>query len=45
MTNPSEGKRVRVLIMPGQADSGKGPLDIPVPGAENKGTGRTDPKR
>jgi len=45
MTNPNEGKRVRVLIMPGQADSGKGPLDIPVPSAENKGTGRTEPKR
>jgi len=44
-TNPAEGKRVRVLIMPGQADSGKGPLDIPSPGAENKGTGRTEPKR
>src|SRR5690349_8313855 len=39
-TNPAEGKRVRVLLMPGQADSGKGPLDIPTPGAENKGTGR-----
>ena len=44
-TNPAEGRRVRVLIMPGQADSGKGPLDIPTPGAENKGTGRTQPKR
>lgn len=43
-TNPAEGKRVRVLIMPGQAESGKGPLDIPSPGAENKGTGRTDQK-
>jgi lipopolysaccharide export system protein LptA len=43
-TNPAQGKRVRVLIMPGQADSGKGPLDIPSPGAENKGTGRTDQK-
>lgn len=44
-TNPAQGKRVRVLIMPGQADSGKGPLDIPTPGAENKGAGRTDQKR
>jgi lipopolysaccharide export system protein LptA len=44
-TNPAQGQRVRVLIMPGQADSGKGPLDIPVPGAENKSTGRTGPKR
>lgn len=46
-TNPAQGRRVRVLIMPGQADSGKGPLDIPTPGAENKGTGRTvqKPKR
>lgn len=44
LTNPAQGKRVRVLIMPGQADSGKGPLDIPSPGAENKGTGRTDQK-
>jgi lipopolysaccharide export system protein LptA len=43
-TNPAEGKRVRVLLMPGQADSGKGPLDIPTPGAENNGTGRTDQK-
>lgn len=43
-TNPAEGKRVRVLIMPGQAESGKGPLDIPSPGAENKRTGRTDQK-
>jgi lipopolysaccharide export system protein LptA len=43
-TNPAQGKRVRVLIMPGQADSGKGPLDIPTPGAENKGNGRTDKK-
>lgn len=43
-TNPAEGKRVRVLIMPGQTESGKGPLDIPSPGAENKGTGRTDQK-
>lgn len=43
--NPGQGKRVRVLIMPGQADSGKGPLDIPVPGAENKATGRTEPRR
>jgi len=43
-SNPAEGKRVRVLIMPGQADSGKGPLDIPTPGAENKGTGRTEQK-
>ncbi len=43
-TNPAEGRRVRVLIMPGQAESGKGPLDIPTPGAENKGTGRTDQK-
>ncbi len=43
-TNPAEGKRVRVLIMPGQADSGKGPLDIPSPGAENKGSGRTEQK-
>jgi len=39
-------RRVRVLIMPGQnPDSGKGPLDIPVPGADNKGTDRTQPKR
>jgi len=44
-TNPAQGQRVRVLIMPGQADSGKGPLDMPMPGAENKGTGRTGPKR
>lgn len=44
-SSPGQGKRVRVLIMPGQADSGKGPLDIPVPGAENKGTGRTEPRR
>ena len=47
-TNPAKGGRVRVLIMPGDADSGKGPLDIPTPGAENKGTGLTDqqkPKR
>ena len=44
-TNPAQGQRVRVLIMPGQADSGKGPLDMPLPGAENKGTGRTGPKR
>jgi lipopolysaccharide export system protein LptA len=47
-TNPATGGRVRVLIMPGDADSGKGPLDIPTPGAENKGTGRTEqqkPKR
>jgi lipopolysaccharide export system protein LptA len=44
LTNPAQGKRVRVLIMPGQADSGKGPLDIPTPGAENKGNGRTDKK-
>src|SRR5262249_39691468 len=44
-TNPAEGKRVRVLLMPGQADSGKGPLDIPMPGAENKGTGRTEQRR
>lgn len=43
-SNPAQGRRVRVLIMPGQADSGKGPLDIPTPGAENKGTGRTDQK-
>lgn len=43
-TNPAQGRRVRVLLMPGQADSGKGPLDIPTPGAENKGTGRTDQK-
>ncbi len=43
-TNPAQGKRVRVLIMPGQADSGKGPLDIPTPGAENKANGRTDKK-
>jgi lipopolysaccharide export system protein LptA len=43
-TNPSKGGRVRVLIMPGDADSGKGPLDIPTPGAENKGTGRTEQK-
>ena len=43
-SNPAQGKRVRVLIMPGQADSGKGPLDIPTPGAENKGTGRPDQK-
>ncbi|MGH7002734.1 MAG: LptA/OstA family protein [Alphaproteobacteria bacterium] len=40
------GRRVRVLIVPGQSpDSGKGPLDIPIPGADNKGTGRTEPKR
>lgn len=44
-SRPGQGKRVRVLIMPGQAESGKGPLDIPVPGAENKGTGRTEPRR
>lgn len=38
--------RVRVLIVPGQnPDSGKGPLDIPVPGADNKGTKRAEPKR
>lgn len=38
--------RVRVLIVPGQnPDSGKGPLDIPVPGADNKGTGKREPKR
>jgi lipopolysaccharide export system protein LptA len=43
-SNPAEGRRVRVLLMPGQADSGKGPLDIPTPGAENKGNGRTDQK-
>jgi lipopolysaccharide export system protein LptA len=43
-SNPAKGGRVRVLIMPGDADSGKGPLDIPVPGAENKGTGRTEQK-
>jgi lipopolysaccharide export system protein LptA len=43
-TNPAKGGRVRVLIMPGDADSGKGPLDIPTPGAENKGTGRTEQK-
>lgn len=44
-TNPAQGRRVRVLIMPGQTDGGKGPLDIPTPGADNKGTGRTEPKR
>ncbi|MNC94045.1 hypothetical protein D3C83_108050 [compost metagenome] len=44
--NAAPGRRVRVLIIPGQnPDSGKGPLDIPVPGADNKGTGRTQPKR
>jgi lipopolysaccharide export system protein LptA len=43
-TNPAKRDRVRVLIMPGQTDSGKGPLDIPSPGAENKGTGRPDQK-
>lgn len=44
--NAAPGRRVRVLIIPGQnPDSGKGPLDIPVPGADNKGTGRTEPKR
>jgi lipopolysaccharide export system protein LptA len=43
-SEPAKGGRVRVLIMPGQTDSGKGPLDIPTPGAENKGTGRTEPK-
>jgi len=38
--------RVRVLIIPGQnPDSGKGPLDIPAPGADNKGTKRAEPKR
>jgi lipopolysaccharide export system protein LptA len=44
-TNPAKGGRVRVLLVPGQADSGKGPLDIPTPGAENKGTGRTEPPK
>ena len=40
------GGRVRVLIIPGQnPDSGKGPLDIPIPGTDNKGTGRAEPKR
>jgi lipopolysaccharide export system protein LptA len=44
-TNPAEGRRVRVLIMPGQQlDSGKGPLDIPGAGTENKPGGRTDQK-
>jgi len=44
--NTAPSGRVRVLIVPGQnPDSGKGPLDIPVPGADNKGTGRTQPKR
>lgn len=42
---PPKGGRVRVLIVPGQPESGKGPLDIPKPGAEDKGTGRTTPNR
>jgi len=42
---PPKSGRVRVLLMPGQADSGKGPLDIPSPAAENKGTGKTEPKK
>ena len=44
-SNPVQGRRVRVLIMPGQTDGGKGPLDITTPGAENKGPGRTVPRR
>lgn len=44
-TNPSEGRRVRVLIMPGSTpDSGKGPLDIPGAGTDNKKNGRTETK-
>jgi lipopolysaccharide export system protein LptA len=47
VNNPARGGgRVRVLIMPGQQpDSGKGPLDIPKVGTDNKGVGRTEPKR
>jgi lipopolysaccharide export system protein LptA len=44
-TNPGEGRRVRVLIMPGSTpDSGKGPLDIPGAGTDNKKGGRTETK-
>jgi lipopolysaccharide export system protein LptA len=39
------GGRVRVLIIPGESNSGKGPLDIPSPGAEDKGSGHKKPKR
>ncbi|MCW5774282.1 MAG: hypothetical protein KIT16_21750 [Rhodospirillaceae bacterium] len=43
-SKPNGGGRVRVLIIPGQPNSGKGPLDIGKPGAEDKGNRRTAPK-
>jgi lipopolysaccharide export system protein LptA len=44
-TNPGEGRRVRVLLMPGSTpDSGKGPLDIPGAGTDNKKNSRTETK-
>jgi len=35
-TNPAKGGRVRVLIMPGDADAAKSPLDIPKPAEKPK---------